>query len=168
MAPVLGLGLEALFDWLIIAAKIVGVGFVLVGVVMFLIHHKGGRSLRIPGVLSVGAGAGILFLLIHGVSSLETQASNVLILPKEATVTAVKTGDWAGDGSVSFTLPSKHSTKYWLDLIWKTNASERNHPVGAGIINPESDNERDFSSSERQATLKYDAASGTYSYNSQS
>ena len=161
MAPVFGLGLGLVLTWLSIVAKVVSVFFILVGLALFWSHNKGGfRSWRLAGVLSVCAGAAMLFWLSRAFASVPDQASDVMKLPKEATVLQFKVGDLAGDGSVVFKLPSNHSVRFWLDTVWKMNGQNK------GSFSSATD--REEFGEKGNINLSYDQASQTYSYESES
>jgi hypothetical protein len=73
----------------------------------------------VPFLMCVAAG---LYLILHDrVVPLDQQARNLLMLPAEAKVLKVEHGDWAGDGSVEFTLPNTQSPEQWLNTVWKAN-----------------------------------------------
>jgi hypothetical protein len=84
----------------------------------------------VPFLACVAAGLYLVFW--DRVAPLEQQARNLVELPAEAKVLKVEHGDWSGDGSVEFTLPSTRRPEEWLDRIWKANPIKSEAPPQQG------------------------------------
>ena len=144
--------------------KAFAVYWIIIGLFRFFTRSTAGsRSVKSPGVSMCCLGALMLFW-IRGVTSPEGKAAGVLTLPEEAQVLHAEEGDWAGDGSVTFKLPTNHSVKYWINQIWEKNGTKQGLVPGEGVNFLLGEKFVHYSGAEDRINLDYDDATQTYSY----
>lgn len=74
----------------------------------------------VAGVVAGGLVLGVVSWL-QSENSLEGKASGIIRLPREAVISYVEEGEWAGDGIVEFTLPKVAQTGETMRVIWHMN-----------------------------------------------
>jgi hypothetical protein len=106
------------------------------------------------------AAAGIYLAFNPFQPSRSEQVKDIMKLPAGAQVIGVDPGDWGGDGTVTFRLPSSRPVQFWMKAIWYLNPSDQplalvkksNVWIGTSTVGSE------------YRELDYDPVTGVYKY----
>jgi hypothetical protein len=158
MAPILGIFA------VVIAAGLVVAGLIL-GIVLAVIGGRRRRP-RLAWTGRIFAGIAVLaaVYLVSGdqILPLSIRARDIVNLPSVAKVLSVTTGEWSGDGSVTFKLPSNKPVSDWMGVVWSMNVDSDTPPPFKSVY--------DWTTGRADVELRdlsYDPATRTFTYQAQ-